>query len=93
MAVNDSGDGQTYDTIYPRFETTGKTIEEAAYRAGGIAEALVREMRSLPEDTPLSEIRSLLKAVTKLLKKAYGLDDGGRTHPQILLPGNNGGPP
>ena len=92
-AVNDSGDGQTYDTIYPRFETGGKTIEEAAYRAGGIAEALIREMRLMPEDTPLSEIKNLVKAVSKLLTKAYGIDNNeNRTHPQILLPGNNGGP-
>ncbi len=68
IGVNDSGDGQEYSPIYPRFETTGHTIEEASYNAGSIAEALVREMRKLKENVALSKVEKLLQAIKKLLE-------------------------
>ncbi len=87
VGVNDSGDKEEYSPLYPRFETQGKTVKEGLYSAGGIAEALVREMRKMPEDTPLSKIEKLLKTVKKLLERAYGL--GGSSKTQILLPGRD----
>ena len=68
IGVNDSGDGQEYTPIYPRFETTGYTIEEAAYNAGSIAEALVREMRKLKENVALTKVEKLLQAIKQLLE-------------------------
>ncbi len=87
VGANDSGDQEEYTPLYPRFETQGKTIQEGFYHAGGIAESLVREMSKMPEDVALSEVERLLKAVKKLMERAYGL--GGSSKIQILLPGKD----
>ncbi len=87
VGANDSGDQEEYTPLYPRFETQGKTIQEGLYHAGGIAEALIREMRTMPENVALSEVEKLLQVVKKLMERAYGL--GGSSKIQISTPGKD----
>ena len=86
VTVSDKKDGE-YVHITPRFEVQEKTAAASIYTAGAIAEALVREMRKLPEDAKLSDVKKVLSSVSKLLIK-WGKAGGppGRTKPQILLP-------
>ena len=83
VAVSEDN-GEVYDTLYPRFDVTGKDMDAATYNAGSIAETLVRELRKLPEDTKLSKVKKILKAAGDLLKRAYGQDD--RRRPGIIVP-------
>ena len=86
ITVSDKKDG-VYDVVMPRFEVQGKTAADSVYKAGAIAEALVRELRKLPEDSPLSKIKKILSATaTLLVRSGEAGASPGRTKPQILRP-------